>query len=133
MMIGIYPVDIRTAAEPLNKQARFEIRRCGNYDIQLLGFKAEDTTPSMVENDGQFAGVIHRGAWIVIQLVAGSSTPTLAAQFRKGIPLLLARVDGDDGIVYNEGGEYATISIPLKHIPDVREGKWRVFRLKTYD
>lgn len=132
-VIGMYPVDLRTADEPLSTQARFEVRRCGNYDIQLLGFKAKGTAPSMVVADGQIGGIFQHGSWIVIQLVAGSSTPTLVAQFRKGIPSLLARVDGDDGITYREDGEYATFSIPLKNIPGFREGKRKVFHLKFSD
>ena len=44
-VMGIYPVDIRRLAEPLNEQARFEIRRCGDTDTQLLGFRAKETVP----------------------------------------------------------------------------------------
>jgi hypothetical protein len=131
---GIYPVDLKTAGEPLNQQARFEIRRCGSYDVQLLGFKAKSTAPSMVvADDFQIGGIIQHGSWIVIQLVAGDGNPTLEAQFRKGIPSLLSRVDGDDGILYKEDGEYATISIPLKEFPGFREGKCKIFHLKSHD
>ena len=87
----------------------------------------------MVEADGVIVGIIQRGTWIVIQLLAGSSTPTLVAQFRNGDPALLERVDGDAGIRYSEVREFDVITIPLKNPPSGSpQRKPKVFRLKAY-
>jgi hypothetical protein len=120
-LLGMYPVDFKTD-EPLRQRARFEIRGCsdGRGSIQLLGFKANANTPSLVEPGEPIELLIHTGALIVVQMTAGSSSPTFVAQFRKGKPVLLSREDGVGGVTYREDhtqGDYAIITIPQKTFP----------------
>ena len=119
--LGIYPVDFKID-EPLKQRARFEIRTCsdGSGSIQLLGFEANASKPSLVESGEPIDLLIHTGTLIVVQMVAGSSSPTFVAQFKKGRPVLLSREDGVGGVTYSEDhrdGDYAIITIPQKTFP----------------
>lgn len=121
-VIGIYPVDSRID-DPMDMRPRFEIRACGNGrdDIQLLGFRAGAKSPSLIEGGSQIELLIQTGTLLLIQMTAGSSSPTLVAQFRKGSPVLLGREDGVGGVSYREdhtNGDYAIITIPQKTFPD---------------
>lgn len=121
-LLGIYPVDLKDY-EPLRQRPRFEIRACndGRGTIQLLGFKANAGSPSLVEPGSSIELLIHTGTLIVVQMTAGSSSPTLVAQFQKGAPVLLGREDGVGGITYTEDHKdadgYAIITIPQKTFP----------------
>jgi len=130
-VLGVYPVD-SPRFTPFASRARFEIRSCPNYNTQLLGFKANARVPSLIEKGDEIVGVIQKGTWIVLQMSAGIGMPTLVARFRKGEPILLGREEGDDGIRYTEGAEYAILTIPLKNILGFREGQRKVYRLKSY-
>jgi hypothetical protein len=73
-------------------------------------------------------------------MTAGSSNPTLVAQFREGVPLLLAREDGVGGVTYAEehkGADYAIITIPQKTFPDAMGQFPNIpphrYRLKIFD
>ncbi len=121
-LLGIYPVDFKID-EPLKQRPRFEIRSCndGGGSIQLLAFKANANTPSFVEPGSHVELLIQTGTLIVVQMTAGSSSPTLVAQFQKGVPELLGREDGVGGVTYSEdhkgGSDYAIITIPQKTFP----------------
>lgn len=138
--MGVYPVDFNHH-EPLNRRPRFEIRSCrSDLDIQLVGFTSGSTTPTLVEPGDHIELLIQTGTLILIQMTAGSSSPTLVAQFRKGIPVLLGREDGVGGVTYSEDhkdGDYAIITIPQKAFPDA-SGKFpkvapHRYRLKIHD
>jgi hypothetical protein len=121
-LLGTYPVDFKID-EPLKQRPRFEIRSCsdGGGSIQLLGFKAHANTPSLVEPGSHVELLIQTGTLIVVQMTAGSSSPTLVAQFQKGLPVLLGREDGVGGVTYSEDhkdSDYAIITIPQKTFPD---------------
>jgi hypothetical protein len=121
-LLGMYPVDLKID-EPLKQRPRFEIRACndGRGTIQLLGFKANANSPSLVEPGSPIGLLIHTGTLIVVQMTAGSSSPTLVAQFRKGVPVLLGRESGVGGVTYSEdhhGDDYAIIAVPQKSFPD---------------
>jgi hypothetical protein len=140
-LLGIYPADFKID-EPLEQRLRFEIRACndGRGTIQLLGFKANASVPSLVEPGSPIGLLIHTGTLIVIQMTAGSSSPTLVAQFQKGVPVLLGREHGVGGITYSEdhkSGDYAIIAIPQKMFPDSK-GKFpdvppHRYRLKIWE
>ena len=138
--LGIYPVDSKIG-EPLRQRARFEIRACRNgLDVQLLGFKANASAPSLMEGGSPIELLIQTGTLLVMQMTAGSSDPTLVAQFQKGNPVLLSREDGVGGITYSEdhkNGAYAIIAIPQKTFADAY-GKFpnvppHRYRLKIYE
>jgi hypothetical protein len=84
--------------------------------------------------------LIQTGTLIVVQMTAGSSSPTLIAQFQKGTPVLLGRDSGVGGVTYSEdhkGGDYAIITIPQKTFPDAT-GKYpevapHRYRLKLFN
>ncbi len=139
-VLGIYPIGFKID-QPLRQRARFEIRTCRNgLDIQLLGFKANASAPSLMEGGSPIELLIQTGTLLVIQMMAGSSDPTLVAQFQKGNPVLLGREDGVGGITYSEDhkdGDYAIITIPQKSFPDVY-GKFPTvpphrYRLKIFE
>jgi hypothetical protein len=140
-ILGIYPADFKVD-EPLRQRARFEIRACGNGrdDVQLLGFKANASTPSLIEGGSHIGLLIQTGTLLVMQMTAGSSSPTLVAQFQKGNPVLLGREGGVGGITYSEdheNGDYAIITIPQKTFPDA-SGKFpdvppHRYRLKIFE
>jgi hypothetical protein len=140
-LLGIYPADLKID-EPLKQRPRFEIRACndGSGTIQLLGFKAKAASPSLVEPGSAIELLIHTGTLILVQMMAGSSSPTLVAQFRKGVPVLVGREDGAGGVTYGEdhkNGDYAVIAIPQKTFPD-GDGKFPVvpphrYRLKIWE
>jgi hypothetical protein len=121
-VLGIYPVDFKID-DPLNQRPRFEIRACndGRGTVQLLGFKASAGSPSLVESGSPIELLIHTGTLIVVQMTAGSSSPTLVAKFQKGIPVLLGRESAVGSITYTEehkNGDFAIITIPQKTYPD---------------
>jgi len=136
-VVGIYPVDLRFDVS-LHLRARFEVRACGKLDdIQLVGFEADAREPSLIEGGSHIELLIQTGTVIVIQMTAGSSSPTLVAQFQKGKPMLLAREDGIGGVTYSEDGEYAVVTIPQKTFPNA-DGKFAEapphrYRLKRLD
>lgn len=123
-VVGLYPVDYKRG-EPLHRRARFEIRDCADRlgSIQLLGFASNATTPTLVEGGTHVELLIHTGTIIVVQTSAGSSSPTLVAQFQRGKPVLLGNEDGVGGISYAEEGGYAMIVIPQKTFPNA-EGRF---------
>ena len=120
-VLGVYPVyfDID---RPLHQRARFEIRACGNGDdeVQLVGFKADANTPALVERGSHIELLIQTGTVLVMQMTAGSSSPTLVVQFQKGTPVLLGREGGTGGVTYREDRKngYAIVTIPQKVFPD---------------
>jgi hypothetical protein len=122
-VLGVYPVDFKID-NPLQQRPRFEIRACGHGsdEIQLLGFEANAENPVLIEGGSHIELLIHTGTVLIIQMTAGSSDPTLAAQFQKGTPVLLGREDGQGGITYKEerkkDGVYAMIAIPQKTYPN---------------
>ena len=139
-VMGVYPVDFKHD-EPLSRRPRFEIRSCrSDFDIQLVGFRAGATTPTLIEPGDHIELLIQTGTLILVQMTAGSSSPTLVAQFRKGIPVLLGREDGVGGVTYSEDhtdGDYAIITIPQKTSPNA-SGKFpkvapHRYRLKIYE
>ncbi len=140
-VLGTYPVDFKID-EPLKGRPRFEIRSCGDGRdaIQLVGFKENADTPSLVEDGSHVQLLIQTGTLIVVQMTAGSSSPTLVAQFQRGTPVLLGREDGVGGVTYAEdhnGGDYAIITMPQKTFPDAA-GRFpkvprRHYRLKLFD
>ena len=139
-VLGVYPVDF-SHDEPLNRRPRFEIRSCrSDFDIQLVGFTANSTTPSLVEPGGHIELLIQTGTFILLEMTAGSSSPTLVAQFQSGTPRLLGREDGVGGVTYSydhEDPNYAIITIPQKTLPDASGGHPNIaphrYRLKIYE
>ena len=136
-VVGLYPVNFNRD-EPLRRRARFEIRDCEDRlgSIQLLGFPANATAPTLVEGGTHIVLLIHTGTILVVQTSAGSSSPTLVAQFQRGKPVLLGSEDGVGGITYAEEGGYAIIAIPQKTFPDA-DGRFpqvppHRYRLKIY-
>lgn len=140
-LLGVYPVDFKPD-RPLHQRARFEIRACGNglNEVQLLGFKANTDVPALIEGGSHIELLIQTGTVLVMQMTAGSSSPTLVAQFQKGNPVLLGREDGVGGITYKEehkDGDYAIVTIPQKVFPNAY-GKFanvppHQYRLKIFE
>lgn len=140
-VLGTYPVD-SDIDSPLRQRARFEIRACGNgrNDVQLLGFKAKEDAPSLIESGSHIELLIQTGTLLVMQMTAGTSSPTLVAKFQKGNPVIVGREDGAGGVTYTEDhqhSDYAIITIPQKTFPDIN-GKFpklpvHRYRLKIWE
>lgn len=121
-VVGIYPTDFHFNW-PLSLRPRFEVRACGDPGdtVQLLGFKARMSGPSMIEVANHIELLIQTGTVLVMQTSAGDSDPTFVAQFQKGNPVLLKLEDGVGGVTYAEehgkDGDYAIITVPQKTFP----------------
>jgi hypothetical protein len=75
--MGVYPVGFNHE-EALNRRPRFEIRSCrSDFDIQLVGFRANSITAPLVEPGEHIGLLIQTGTLIVVQMTAGSSSPIL--------------------------------------------------------
>jgi len=143
--LSVHPVDIRHSDLPILQQARFEIRTCDpgeSQHVQLLGFSMHAKSPALiVDTDSPWiVFLLQTGPILVMQVMAGDSSPTYIAQFKRGVPVLLFQDSAAGGPTYSEDhtnrGGFAIISIPRKVFPD-DDGKFPKvppyrFRLKVY-
>lgn len=141
--VGLFPT--RWSGDfPILERARFEVRACeSGYPIQLLGFRKSERRPSLFidTQQGAIGLLISVGEILVLQVEAGSSSPTFIARFRKGNPILVSREDGVGGVSYSEEhpetSDYVVISVPQKTFPGPNGEFPNVpphrFRLKMFD
>jgi len=119
--VGLYPTDAHHLELPTDQDPRFEIRLCSAGEVQLLGFSARSSRPSLAINTGArwWGLLVHIGNVIILEAQDGVSASTVyIAQFEKGKPVLRAKERTVGGISYSPesgaSGDYIVIKIPLK-------------------
>lgn len=123
-----YPVGIPHFDLTVNRRPRFEIMMCGSgnsQEIQLLGYSARQSRPSLVINTGArwLDLQIQTGNTLIVQASDGVTSSVLyVLQFQNGKPVLVAKDRTVGGVSYSEdhqgNGDYVIINVPLKSYRD---------------